>query len=542
MMNLFDRILKSRGIARGDIEAFIKPDYSMDNDPLLLPDVSKALSRLKLAHQRQERITIYGDYDIDGLTASSVLLDAFRSFGFRYVDVFIPNRFIDGYGLSSDAIESIAKNGTNLIITVDCGSLSAKEIKLSNSLNVDIIVTDHHGVADVQPPAVAVINPKRKDSCYPFADLASVGVAFKLVQAMQQTFDGLPLGQEKWLLDLVALGTVCDVVSLTNENRIYVFWGLEVLRKTKRSGIKSLAKVAGVDIKKIDSRSLGFVLGPRMNAAGRMETARYALDMLNASSENEALEKAGQLETLNLIRRADQDKILRQAINQSEQLASDSVLVLSHSDWSHGIIGIVASKIMEKYKKPTVILQTMGSVAKGSARSFGDYHIADAIKKCSNIIQKGGGHKYAAGLTLSTDNIASLRKKLNEIYNTNLRLKDQQQQLLPKVDAVARLDEITEELVVEIAKLEPFGHGNPEPILESHDLTVVGFRKMGSEGQHIKLDLSDGNNNLCFLSFNAPEHYFVAVGERVNVKYNLMINDWRGNRTIEAKLVYLESA
>jgi len=541
-MNLFDRILKSRGIARGDIEAFIKPDYSMDNDPLLLPDVSKALSRLKLAHQRQERITIYGDYDIDGLTASSVLLDAFRSFGFRYVDVFIPNRFIDGYGLSSDAIESIAKNGTNLIITVDCGSLSAKEIKLSNSLNVDIIVTDHHGVADVQPPAVAVINPKRKDSCYPFADLASVGVAFKLVQAMQQTFDGLPLGQEKWLLDLVALGTVCDVVSLTNENRIYVFWGLEVLRKTKRSGIKSLAKVAGVDIKKIDSRSLGFVLGPRMNAAGRMETARYALDMLNASSENEALEKAGQLETLNLIRRADQDKILRQAINQSEQLASDSVLVLSHSDWSHGIIGIVASKIMEKYKKPTVILQTMGSVAKGSARSFGDYHIADAIKKCSNIIQKGGGHKYAAGLTLSTDNIASLRKKLNEIYNTNLRLKDQQQQLLPKVDAVARLDEITEELVVEIAKLEPFGHGNPEPILESHDLTVVGFRKMGSEGQHIKLDLSDGNNNLCFLSFNAPEHYFVAVGERVNVKYNLMINDWRGNRTIEAKLVYLESA
>src|SRR5688572_23627765 len=302
MSDLFDDILKSRGLTGGKRDRFLSPSYDAKHDPFLLPDMQKAVDRLVAARERQEPITIYGDYDIDGLTATTVLLDAFESFGFRKVDAFIPNRFVEGYGLTVDAVERIAASGASLIVTVDCGSLSEKEIIRANELGVDVIVTDHHNVAPVQPPAVAVVNPKRPDHSYPFIDLAGVGVAFKLVQALQTKLDGLPQSHEKWLLDLVALGTVCDVVTLVDENRANVFWGLKVLSQTKRPGLKALMAVAGVDPAKVNARSLGFALGPRMNAAGRLETAQYALDMLTAKDGMEALEKAQKLNEMNTAR------------------------------------------------------------------------------------------------------------------------------------------------------------------------------------------------------------------------------------------------
>jgi single-stranded-DNA-specific exonuclease len=417
-MSLFEQILAARGFSEESRELFLSPSYESKHDPFLLPDMQAAVDRLVLARKRQERVTIYGDYDIDGLTATTVLIEALEAFGFKYVDAFIPNRFVEGYGLTVDAVEKIIENGAQLIVTVDCGSLSEKEIVRANELNVDVIVTDHHNVAPVQPPAVAVINPKRPDHEYPFIDLAGVGVAFKLVQALQTRLDGLPIGQEKWLLDLVALGTVCDVVTLVDENRANVYWGLKVLAITRRPGLKALMAVSSVEPDKLNARSLGFGLGPRMNAAGRLETATHALEMLRANDPEIALEKAQQLDALNVARRADQDKIFKAALIQAELYKDDPVLVVSHADWNHGIIGIVAAKLLEKYKKPTYVLQEMGSESKGSARSYGDFSAADAIRAADDIITKGGGHKLAAGVTMPTENISAFRQRVNEFYRT----------------------------------------------------------------------------------------------------------------------------
>ena len=573
-MDLFDRILQSRGLSDPGIrDEFLNPSYEdFKHDPFLLPDMNNAVERLVAARENQDKITIYGDYDIDGLTASTVLIDAFESFGFEKVDIYIPNRFVEGYGLTIEAVEKIAATGAQLIVTVDCGSLSEKEIIRAKELGVDVIVTDHHNVAPVQPPAVAVINPKRLlqdypdaydgytlrkqfrvqdvadregrtvpgSGLYPFLDLAGVGVAFKLVQALQTRLEGLPTGQEKWLLDLVALGTVCDVVTLVDENRANVYWGLKVMAKTRRPGLRALMAVAGVEPEKVSARSLGFGLGPRMNAAGRLETAQYALDMLRSTDKSTALRSSQLLDEMNRDRRADQDQILEEAIVQAEKYVDDPVLVVSSPGWSHGIIGIVAAKLLEKYKKPTFVLEEMGKEAKGSARSYGDFSAADAIRAADDIITKGGGHKLAAGVTLPTKNIGAFRGRVNEFYSS-LELRGQAELLLPKADAEASFGEVGETLVAQINQLEPFGNGNPQPILKSVGVKVVGLRRMGSDAQHVKLDLRDLQGRILqMLAFNAPEHFFVEIGTLVSVWYQPDVNEWNGRRTVEGRLLHLE--
>jgi len=541
-MTLFEQLLEARGLIGQKRIDFLSPNYEAKHDPFLLPDMQSAVERLVAARQKQEHIMIYGDYDIDGLTATTVLLDAFQAFGFRNVEAFIPNRFVEGYGLTIDAVEKIASTGATLIVTVDCGSLSEKEIVRARELLVDVIVTDHHNVAPVQPPAIAVINPKRPDHSYPFIDLAGVGVAFKLVQALQTRLDGLDIGQEKWLLDLVALGTVCDVVTLVDENRANVYWGLKVLQKTRRSGLKALMSVAGIDPSKANTRSLGFGLGPRMNAAGRLETAQYALDMLRATDGLVALEKAQQLDTLNAARRSTQDVIYKAAIKQAEEYKDDPVLVVSHSDWNHGIIGIVAAKLLEKYKKPTYVLQEMGEESKGSARSFGDFSAADAIRACDDLIIKGGGHKLAAGVTMPTANIGAFRQRVNAFYASQ-NLSEQEQLLLPKADLlISDLSEIDEKLLTEIHLLEPFGSANPEPIFQVRDMLVMHQRRMGADAQHIKLELRDSSGiSMQFLAFNAPDYYFRAEpGIKVTIWFQPGVNEWQGRRSVEGRLLHLE--
>ena len=578
MSKLFEEILKARGLTKENRDAFLNPDYDAKHDPFLLPDMRAAVDRLVVAREKQEKITIYGDYDIDGLTASTVLIDAFENFGFKHVDIFIPNRFVEGYGLTVEAVKRIAATGANLIVTVDCGSLSEKEIIRANELGVDVIVTDHHNVAPVQPPAVAVINPKRllqdypdaykdfvlvaedgrwkmEDSerfrpnsnsqipiakLYPFLDLAGVGVAFKLVQALQTRLKGLEDGQEKWLLDLVALGTVCDVVTLVDEIRTNVYWGLKVMAKARRPGLKALMVVAGIEPSQVNARSLGFGLGPRMNAAGRLETAQYALDMLRAKDNTTALEKAQLLDDMNKARRAEQDKILKEAIVEAEQRINDPVLVVSGKGWNHGIIGIVAAKLLEKYKKPTYVLEEMGEESKGSARSYGDFSAADAIRASDDIITKGGGHKLAAGMTLPTKNIQAFRDRVNKFY-ADQKLFNQQALLLPKADAVANFEDVTEELIEKIAMLEPFGNGNTQPVLTSEKVLIIHLRRMGADAQHVKLEVQGASGaSLQLLAFNAPEHFFVEPGEYVTVWYQPDINEWNGRRTIEGRLLHLE--
>ena len=542
-MTLFERILTARGLTtRAAREAFLQPDYAaVKHDPFLLPDMKKAVARLKQAREQGEKIVIYGDYDIDGLSATALLLDAFGKFGFKDVDAFIPNRFIEGYGMTMGAVDKVRDMGADLIVTVDTGSLCHAEIAYAASLGIDTVVTDHHNVAETPPPSVAAVNPKFSGHTYPFRDLCGAGVAFKLVQALQTELDGLPDGYEKWLLDLVALGTVCDIVTLADENRANVYWGLEVLKKQQRPGLKALMAVTGIEPEQVNARHLGFGLGPRMNAAGRLETAQHALDMLTARDGLAALEASEKLEELNTKRRGIQDTIFEEACVQAEELANDQVLVVSSGGWNHGVIGIVASKLVEKYKKPVFIIGERGEEATGSARSFGDFSAADAVRAADDIIIKGGGHGAAAGVTLATKKIGDFRRRVNEFYDS-LQLQNQERYLLPKADVeIDDFSEVDEELVENLAKMEPFGNGNPEPVLKITTASVLSVRRMGADGQHVKLALRDKNGKvLQMLAFNAPEEFFREPGDEVSVWFQPIINEWQGARTVEGRLLHVE--
>ena len=541
-MTLFEQILTARGLTtRAAREAFLQPDYTaVKHDPFLLPDMKKAVARLRQARQHGEKIVIYGDYDIDGLSATALLLDAFGKFGFEGVDAFIPNRFVEGYGMTMGAVDKVRDMGADLIVTVDTGSLCHAEIAYAASLGIDTVVTDHHNVAETPPPSVAAVNPKFSGHTYPFRDLCGAGVAFKLVQALQTELDGLPDGYEKWLLDLVALGTVCDIVTLVDENRANVYWGLEVLKKQQRPGLKALMTVAGIEPERVNARHLGFGLGPRMNAAGRLETAQHALDMLTACDGLAALEVSEKLEELNGKRRGIQDTIFEEACQQAEELANDRVLVVSSGGWNHGVIGIVASKLVEKYKKPVFIIGERGEEATGSARSFGDFSAADAVRAADDIIIKGGGHGAAAGVTLATEKIGDFRRRVNEFYDS-LQLANQERYLLPRADVeIDDFSEIDEELVANLAKMEPFGNGNPEPVVKITTASVLSARRMGADGQHVKLALRDKNGKvLQMLAFNAPEEFFREPGDEVAAWFQPTINEWQGVRTVEGRLVHV---
>lgn len=541
-MALVDAVLAARGLGdKQDREVFLHPDYDKTcHDPFLLPDMDRAVERLVQAKKKNEKVVIYGDYDIDGLTASTLLLESLKAFGIDS-SVFIPNRFVEGYGLSSAAIETLAADGAELIVTVDCGSLSHTEIAHANTLGVDVIVTDHHSVAETMPDAIATINPKRPDHQYPFIDLAGVGVAFKLVQALQTRLDGIPNGQEKWLLDLVALGTVCDVVQLVDENRTNVYWGLEVMKKTRRPGIKLLVAVSRIEPQKLVASSLGYGLGPRLNAAGRLETAQLALDLLTCTDNSRAYELAQLLDTQNLERRAEQRKIFKAAISQAETMTTDRVLVVNDPGWSHGIIGIVAASLLEKYKKPAFVLQDLeDGTSKGSARSYGDFSAVEAIRATETYLIRGGGHKLAAGVTLKTKDVAAWRTAMNAFYES-LNLTDQLRHLDIRSDVtLTDFSKCTEGNVSQLSLLEPYGNGNPEPVFEFPKLTILTRRTMGAENQHVKYRFSDpSGQTMEMIAFNKTEEFTAEVGDTVAVWCELGINEWNGRRSVEGRLLKL---
>lgn len=542
-MTLFEKILASRNIDKDKLNSFLSPDYELEKgDPYLLPDMQKAVDRIKTAYEKGEKIVIYGDYDVDGISATALLLDAFESFGFKDIQSFIPNRFVEGYGMTIGAVDKIKSMDANLIITVDCGSLCHNEISYANSLGIDTVVTDHHNVAETPPPAVAAVNPRFGGHLYPFSDLAGVGVAFKLVQALQKELDGLPEGYEKWLLDLVALGTVCDIVKLTGENRANVYWGIEVMKKQRRTGLKALMAVANIDKADISAKTLGFVFGPRINAAGRMETASLALDMLISKNGDDALNKANYIDDLNSHRRQMQDDIFKEACKIALDYKDDDVLVINGKNWNHGIIGIVAAKILEKFKKPVYILaENDNGETKGSARSFGDFSAADAVRAADDIIIKGGGHAAAAGVTLKNDKISDFRQRVNEFYSS-LQLNNQERYLLPKADVeIDDFSEINEDLVGKIATMEPFGNGNPEPVIKITAADIVNVQHMGTDGQHIKLSARDSDGIVIrMLAFNAPENFLCKPGDTASIWFRPVINEWQGIRSVEGELLHLQ--
>ena len=562
---LLNEIIEKRGYkTKAQKLAFLNPDYAVvrQHDPFLLPSMTQAVNRLLRAAELREKVTIYCDYDVDGTTAAAVLLDALPRFGLD-VDFYVPDRFKEGYGLNKAAIEQLADGGTQLIVTVDNGIVSFDEVDYANKLGVDVVVTDHHTPRATIPNAIAVVDPKllardypdsydatfrlvnENDEFYPFLDLCGCGVAFKLVQALQMRRpDALPDGQEKWLLDLVALATVSDVVSLVDENRSIVKWGLEVIKKTRRPGIRALAAVAKIELDQIDAQSIGFVLGPRINAAGRLANARLAVKLLSTMDNSEALKLATELDELNSNRKKFQNDIYSKAIKQVK--VGDSIAVAAGEGWHEGVIGIVASKVEEAVERPTFVFSLNGDVAKGSGRSFGDFSIAAAINATSALLVKGGGHAAAGGVTVMRDRLDDWCQAMNRYYQS-LRLSNQTKYLYPEPDLViSDLSSITVDLVRDLSLLEPCGAANVVPTFQLKDVIVAMRRTMGGEAQHVRYTFMDNaGNQLQVVAFNAADRFTIMPGEfgevvRANVLIQLDLNEWNGNVSVEGRLIKID--
>lgn len=519
------KIAQARGYGAELIEQLISPDYDIVyalSDKL--PDIKKAVRRLKIAIEQKQKIVIYGDYDIDGVSATTLLHGALLDAGAN-TSYYVPDRFEEGYGLNSDALLSIAGAGAQLVITVDCGITSIEEIRIAKARGLDVIVTDHHSLADDLPSdAIALINPKRTPKS-PLYDLAGVGVAFMLVLALQkaEAID-LPQGREKWLLDLVALGTICDVVPLSGVNRLLAYYGIKVMQKSKRPGIKALADVADVKLVNINASDIGFRFGPRLNSAGRLEHAEQAIELLLSKDYQVASSIADKLQSLNRDRQILTEAIYNEAVEMLSHHQQDKVIVLSSENWSHGIVGIVASRLVERTNKPVILMHESGEIAKGSARSPKNFNIIKAVSAQAELLDRFGGHAYAAGMSLKVEHIERFRRGLND-YATTCGWEVVEPDLV--LDAVVLADLLTLESYHRIQSLGPFGQANAEPILTTR-LMLYSFKFVGRELKHLQLRFKIGDDICSAIAFFATDKWpWLKEGEMVEVAFRLDENIWQ---------------
>lgn len=522
-------ILTSRGMKPEEMPGFLYPDYDRDlHDPLRLADMDKAVERILLAAQDREQVVVYGDYDIDGITASAVVIEGLRALGLE-ARSYIPDRFEEGYGINQAALERLQTEGVGLVISVDCGITSIAEALWAREHGLDLIVTDHHAVGPEIPNALAVINPKRSDDRYPFKDLAGVGVAFKLVQALQQAAGKPVSGQEKWLLDLVAMGTICDIVPLVGENRVLARYGLTVLRRTRRVGLQELARVGGVKLDRIGAYEVGYVLGPRMNAAGRLEHAAGSLELVMTNDRQRAQQIAEELDVLNQQRRADQAAIFEAADNMAHEFEQDKVLVLADGRWSHGVVGIVASKLAEKWQRPVLLAQVLGQTVKGSARSVPGFNMVEALRSQEQLLSRFGGHFFAAGYTLPFERLGELRRGLNDYYAQVDAGAVEVEEMLPDLRRTD-LAGMTLEFLEILELLEPHGNANPKPLAMLEGLLVESVRPVGADGSHLSLKLRDTmGKSLSGIGFGLAKRYNeLKVGDRVGVRGQIGRNEFQG--------------
>ncbi len=509
---------------------FLSADISFLYDPFLLKDMDRAIARIKQAQQRSEKVLIYGDYDVDGVTSSALLRRLLKRLGIQAVN-YIPHRMDEGYGLNTGVAEFAQSQKIQLLITVDCGINAFDPIEALNAAGIDVIVIDHHEPeGDKLPMALAIIDPKRGDCSYPFKNLSAVGLVAKLTQAI--------LGQVPMEdLDLVAIGTVADVVVLLGENRIFVKNGLPLIERTKKPGLRALLEVAKIADKKMKPYYIGFILGPRLNAAGRMDSASVSLDLLLSEDPKDAHALACSLEAHNQSRQKMQNTVVDEAmamIEADEALKAQDIIVVYKEGWHKGVLGIVASRIVDKYYRPTIVISVEDGIGTGSARSIDGFHLHEALTSCAAVLENYGGHKRAAGLRLKYDNIENFRQAMNDFAQLSLP----PEKLTPTlgIDCEIPLSIIDLDLVEIIASMEPHGEGNPTPVFCSRKLTVKSPPSVLGRDT-IKFWVSDGVKTISAVGFGMGSFKEkVKLGSVVDLAYTLSIDDWNKAPAVQLML------
>lgn len=513
-----------------DVNNFLNPTRHDFHDPFLMPDMDKAVKRIKQAIENKERIVIFGDYDVDGITSTTVLKNFLIKRGAN-VSEYIPDRLNEGYGLNKEAIKELAEERFELMITVDCGISGIEEVEYAKTLGIETIITDHHEPGEILPNAIAVVDAKRKDNQYPFNQLAGVGVAFKLIQAL--SID-LELEEKEYLqyLDIVCVGTISDIVPLVDENRVIAKLGLKLVQVTKNIGLRTLIETSGY--KKIDSSAISFGIAPRINACGRMGHAREALKLFLTENEQEARDIAKKLNEYNRQRQEIEKRIFDEALNQIENSQEDKeVLVLGKENWHHGVIGIVSSKITEMYFKPSILICFEDGIGKGSGRSIPGFDLYEALSHCDSNIERFGGHSMAIGITIDINRFEDFKKDFEE-YAHNSNISD----IIPviNIDDEINLRDISISDVDQLKLLEPFGEANKMPLFMIRNLKIHSIRSL-SEGKHVKISLKDENFWIDAIGFNLgylSNEY--RIGDKIDVVGNLEINKYNGRESLQINL------
>lgn len=539
------RLLLNRGIqTAADARLFLDPSFSHFHDPCLLPDLEPGVDRLARAITEGEKICVHGDYDVDGVTSTALLVRTLRALKAN-VEHRLPHRRKDGYGIKPAAVTEAAERGVKLILTCDCGVTACDAVQLANDLGIDVIVTDHHEPGPELPAAVAVINPKRADAGYPFPELAGVGVALKFAQALVRKLGHSEASFLSRFIDLAALGTVGDVVPLLGENRIIVKHGLEAIPLSKKVGFQMILKSVGLDGKPVTAYSLGYVLGPRINAVGRMDDATAALRLFLTTDEREAWKLANELERCNQERRTEQERILVEAIRQVEQkdLEKTRVLVLSAEGWNSGVIGVVANKVCEAYGRPAILISRdeESGLGGGSARSIPAFVMIDGLRACADLLEGFGGHAHAAGLGIQLANIPPFEERINALAWEWIP----EEELIPRIEVDAELvaADVTRELADTLATMEPFGVGNPEPLFLTRGIAIREMRTVG-DGSHLRLLLQgDGQPPVGCIAFGMGELADnLQLGSRVDLCYSIRHNTFNGATAVQLVAKALRNA
>jgi single-stranded-DNA-specific exonuclease len=539
------QVLFNRGITTPlEAQHFLDAKPGFDTDPFLIKGMRAAVERIETALREQELVIIYGDYDVDGVTATALLVKVLGALGAK-VRGYIPNRFEEGYGVNKEALTSLQSQGARLIITVDCGIRSLPEAEHARALGLDLVITDHHHPSADLPPALAILNPKQPGDAYPDKDLAGVGLAYKLADGLLQHLRerGFALPSDLYIedyLDLVALGTVADLAPLVGENRSLVRAGLEAIRCCKRQGIQSLMGIAGLNPVKVMATDIGFILGPRLNAAGRLESALASLDLLTTQSSTEAGLLAQQLDNQNRERQVVTREI--QALAEQMAMAEDSetlLLMAAHPDFNPGVVGLAASRLTDTYYRPAIVAYQGEEFTRASCRSIPEFHITDALDQCGDLLEHHGGHAAAAGFTVRNEKLPELLKRLQAIAREQLSTLSLSPTLL--ADAEVSLSELKGSLLNDLEGLQPTGYGNPQPVFVSRNLKVGYPKTVGKDSAHLKMSVTDGWITFDAIAFRQG-HWLGKLPERIDLLYTFEKNEFNGRSYLQLNVRDLRAA